>query len=182
MNRSGSQNIEQLHIVQSDLRLAVVPLDFMHLRQCPAVKLQIKLTVVDRQGFAAFFKLVHEGGYRGVFDDRHAVKSLGAVQKFQHGRGGAAASVTVAVGAQTHIAGVFIAVAVDDIVQRQNIGNKMGAIEVSYDLGTVDAAPEEGICGKMIQVSPTHFRGVEVRNTDALHDLGNGGTVAEGVR
>ena len=58
----------------------------------------------------------------------------------------------------------------------------MGTVEVDQHSGAVDSLPVKGIVRKYIGIVPRHLGGQEIFDPAALHNLGEGCAVAEGIR
>ena len=176
------ENVHKLQIVHGDFCVPVVLLHLVHLGQSAPVELQIQLAVIDRQLILALLHLLHKVADGGGLDDGNTVQALGALQKFQHTVGGTAAAVTVAVGRQAHVAGALVHQFLGHGGEEIHIGNKMGPVQVGQHFAAVQAPPDEGVGREFIQVTPVHLGGVEILDTAAQHDLGDGCAVAEGIR
>ena len=94
----------------------------------------------------------------------------------------------MAVGKQLPVGDVFLPDGVGalgvvhQLIEGLGVGAQVGLVQVSQDLGAVYAPPEKGVVGELVGIVPGHFGGQKVLDAAALHDLGNGRGVAEGVR
>ena len=115
----------------------------------------------------------------------------------QHLAGGAAAAVTVTVGNQDVVVDLFILVALpaahDGVGMEHSVvggeeallgvlTNAKGGDQVGQHFASVDAPPNEGVVGNLVELVPGKLSGHKVINAGLLHDLGQCAGVAEHVR
>ena len=183
----GSPHRHILQIPEGKLRLSVVPLDHMLISQGSSVQLQIQLSAVDGGLHKTLLQLLHKPAHRGVGGSGHSLQILQPLRHLDHAEFRASAPVPEAVGNQPHPGDRPLLYGVGALLQQvllqgRRIRPHMGAVEMHQNLRAVDPLPVKGIVGKYIGVVPGHLRGQEILYAAALHNLRQGGAVAEGVR
>ena len=133
----------------------------------------------------AFLQLLHKPGHGLVTAAGRAVQVAQTAGHFQHFKLRAAAAVAAAKGEQAHRRNALFhngVRAIGDVVQRFRRGADVGAVEVRKHLCSIHALPVERGVGEAGGIVPGHFGGQEIIHAAALHNLGNGKGVTEGIR
>ena len=125
----------------------------------------------------------HKLADSGVLRPGDAGQILGQAGGLHHVVAGAAAAVTEAIGDELTVcdvplADIFPNIFTDGVDIRPAVGN----VEMGQHLGAVDPFPGKGVVGERIGLVPGQFGGQEIPQAAALHDLGDSGRIAEGVR
>ena len=175
--------------MQSDLGLAVVALDVVLVGQRAAMVLQVKLAAVHGRIGHGGVQLFHEVAHAHELRPGHAFHVGQAAGHLDLLKLRAAAAVAKAVADHLHLAQALVldhvapaVFRIHEVGQGLGAGEVMGLGEVGEHLRAVQARPGEGIVGEVRGVVPGHLGGDEVVHAALLHDLGDGGGVAEGIR
>ncbi len=173
---------EELEVVQPDLDLAVVALDLVLVGERAAVQLEIHLARIQRRLGHFPLERVHEVADRGVRRTRASRQILYPPRRLQHLEFGSAAAVAFAIRHEPATGRGFGANARRRPGEIGGIGTTAERIEMGQHPRAVQPLPVKRVIGEAVGVVPAHFGCEEVFHTAALHDLWNGGAVAEGVR
>ena len=191
----------QLQVHQQQLVLAVGALVAGHGGERAAVVLEIELALPGVEPgvvLHARFQFAEILAGELLAHLRYALDAaLHALGHFQHLAGGAAAAVAVAKGHQDVVVDLLVLIALpaahDGVrVQAAVVGGEKvllhvlphvnGGDEVREHLAAVDAAPDEGVVGDLVDLVPGQLGGHEIVDAAALHDLRQGAGIAEHVR
>ncbi len=194
------QSCQQFQIHEHQLALPIGTLIPRHGSVGAAMVLKVKFAFPGFQPAVirhALLQFIEIGAGKCLPDGGNALHALFHTHGgFQHGAGGTAAAVAVAVGNENIVIDFLILVALPAAHQRAGVEHTVirgeeillgvlidaqGGDKVRQNLAAVNAAPDKRIVGYLIRLIPGQLCGHEIVDAASFHDLGQSAGVAEHI-
>ena len=182
--RQGDR-IEKLGIVKQELGFPISAFVFCLARVGAAVELEVELAHPDGQIFGVGLGFLEELDGLLLLELGQAVEIARAASLFEHLNAGTAASVAPPIDEERSGGAIEFLEVLDILEQFSRAGVRIvsvGRREVSEDARPVDAFPEKGMVGELVELAPRNFLSEKVFDAALAHDLRQGSRIAKDVR